>query len=97
MRFTLTAPIIATIALSGCAAKPVEPIVRNVFVDRPVAVSCIPAALDAAPAYPDTNEALQRAADAAERYALIAAGRLLRDARLGELEPLVYLCRETTK
>jgi len=84
---------LAALALTGCAGKTPEPVVRTVFVDRPVAVQCVPAALDGAPNYPDTPEALKQAADAAERYALIAAGRMLRDARLGELEPIILICR----
>lgn len=82
--------------LAGCATKP-EPIVRTVTVNVPVAVECVPATLDPAPSYPDTDEALRSARDAAERYALIAAGRLLRDARLGELEPAILVCREGVK
>jgi hypothetical protein len=87
-----TVILLPLLLLSACATP--EPKVRTVTVDRPVAVSCIPAALDPAQPFPDTDEALRGAVDAAERYALVAAGRLLRDARLGELEPIILLCRD---
>lgn len=83
-------PLVAL--LSACGGKP-EPIVRTVTVIKPVAVSCTPATLSPPPEYPDTDEALRNAADAAERYMLVAAGRMLRDARLGELEPVIQNCR----
>ncbi len=67
--------------------------VRTVTVKVPVAVECVPATLGAAPSYPDTDDALRAAVDAAERYKLVAAGRLLRDARLGEVEPVLLACR----
>lgn len=82
----------AALLLAGCGHQR-EPIVKTVYVDRPVALECVPASLDDAPSYPDSNAALKQAADAAERYALIAAGRLLRDARLAELEPVIMNCR----
>lgn len=85
--------IAATLLLTACGHQP-EPIVRTVTVIKPVAVACIPATLDPAGSYPDTDEALRSAVDAAERYALVAAGRMLRDARLGELEPIIQACRE---
>lgn len=81
------------ILVSACSHKP-EPIVRTVTVKVPVAIECVPATLDPTPSYPDTDEALRSAYDAAERYALVAAGRLLRDARLAELEGVVLACRE---
>lgn len=87
---------VAALLLSGCATTG-TPTVRTVTVDRPVAVACVPATLDGAPAYPDTDDALRGARDAAERYALIAAGRLLRIARLGEVEPVLETCRNVTK
>lgn len=83
--------VAAALALSGCAAT--ERPVRIVTVKVPVAVECVPATLGGAPTYPDTDEALREAIDAAERYRLVAAGRLLRGARLGELEPVILACR----
>lgn len=84
--------VCAALLLAGCGHQR-EPIVKTVYVDRPVAVQCVPTSLDTPPSYPDSNAALKQAADAAERYALIAAGRLLRDARLAELEPVIVNCR----
>lgn len=84
---------IAALLLTGCGHQP-APIIRTVTVIKPVAVACVPANLDPAGSYPDTDEALRSAVDAAERYALVAAGRMLRDARLGELEPIIQACRE---
>ena len=96
---TQPAPFIVAIvlALSGCktvVGPTPEPEVRiqQTVVER--AVSCVPENLGAPPLYPDTNAALSKAADAAVRYALIQAGRLLRIARLGEVEPVVASCRE---
>lgn len=89
-----TATLLPLVALlSACFGDQPEPIVRTVTVKVPVAVSCTPATLTAPPEYPDTDEALRNAVDAAERYMLVAAGRMLRDARLGELEPVIQNCR----
>lgn len=80
--------------LAACAAAPVEPpTVRTVEVKVPVPVACVPATLAPAPTYPDTAQTLRAANDAADRYRLMAAGRLLRDQRLAELEPVVAGCR----
>lgn len=85
--------LLSAILLSGCAADQERP-VRTVTVRVPVQVECIPASLGEAPAYPDTDDALIGASDAAERYRLIAAGRKLRAARLGEIEPVIQICRQ---
>ncbi len=81
--------------LAGCTTAR-EPVVRTVTVLKPVALSCVPETLSTAPDYPDTDDALLAAQDAAERYRLVAAGRLLRNARLGELEPVLLICRSET-
>jgi len=84
----------AALTLGACAttgAAP-EPRVVTVEVAVPVASPCVPAGLGATPEYPDTDEALRQAPDAATRYQLLAAGRPLRAARLGELEPVVAGC-----
>lgn len=81
------AAFIFAFALTGCGTTRVQ------VVKVPVAVSCVPATLAAEPHYPDTDAKLLAAADAAERYLLLAAGRRLRDARLGELEPIVQGCK----
>lgn len=55
--------------------------------------SCVPKTLGAAPRYPDTDAALRGAAGAADRYQLMAAGRILRQQRLEDLERVVAGCR----
>jgi hypothetical protein len=55
--------------------------------------SCVPKALPRAPKYPDTDAALRDAGGAADRYQLMAAGRILRERRLAELEKTVDGCR----
>ena len=92
----LVALLSATVLLAACGAKP-EPVVRTVTVTVPVAVECVPATLGGTPSYPDTDEALHAAPDAAERYRLVFLGRLLRDARLGEVEPVIQSCRKEVK
>lgn len=86
-----------TISLAGCSSNgqhrlASEPIVRIVEVPVPVASACVPATLGEAPNYPDTDAALKSAADAAERYLLLGAGRPLRIARLRELEIVANAC-----
>lgn len=89
MRFL---PILALLLVSCGKAERPEPIIRTVEVQIPVPQPCVPKGLDAAPTYPDTDEALRKAFDAAERYQLLYAGRMLRGARLNELEPVVRSC-----
>lgn len=60
---------------------------------RGQARSCVPRTLGPAPRYPDTDSALRAAAGAADRYQLMAAGRILRQKRLEELERVVAGCR----
>jgi hypothetical protein len=55
--------------------------------------SCVPRSLGPPPRYPDTNAALRAAPGAADRYQLMAAGRLLREERLEELERVIAGCR----
>jgi hypothetical protein len=57
------------------------------------AKSCVPKTLPRAPKYPDTDAALRDAGGAADRYQLMAAGRILRERRLAELEKTVDGCR----
>jgi hypothetical protein len=84
----------AYLSLAACATAPVpEPVVVTQTVDKAVAVSCVPANLPAPAVYPDTNAALT-AATIDRRYQLLIAGRELRTARLGELEPVVKGCRQ---
>lgn len=60
---------------------------------EPVAKSCVPKTLPPPPRYPDTDAALRNAAGAADRYQLLAAGRILREQRLNQLEAVVADCR----
>lgn len=55
--------------------------------------ACVPKSLPGPPGYPDTDAALLAAAGAADRYQLLAAGRILRTERLEELERTVAGCR----
>ena len=59
----------------------------------PAKTSCVPRAFPHAPKYPDTDGALREAGGAADRYQLMAAGRLLRIQRLAELERVIEGCR----
>lgn len=61
---------------------------------RPAArVNCVPRNFPRAPRYPDTDKALRAAGGAADRYQLLAAGRLVRARRLAELERALEGCR----
>jgi hypothetical protein len=55
--------------------------------------SCVPRNLGPPPRYPDTDLALRTAPGAADRYQLLAAGRLLRQRRLEDLERVITACR----
>lgn len=59
----------------------------------PAPRTCVPRTLPPPPRYPDSDAALRDAAGAADRYQLMAAGRLLRQKRLDELERIVAGCR----
>jgi hypothetical protein len=53
----------------------------------------VPRNLPHPPKYPDSDQALREAGGAADRYQLMAAGRLLRIQRLAELERTIEGCR----
>ena len=96
MRIALL-PAIA-VALTACTPQTVyRDRIVTVEVPVPVQSPCVPAALGAAPAYPDSRETLAAAPDAAERYRLMGQGWPLRDARLGELETVVAGCPKAPK
>ena len=75
--------LLGFLGMVGCSRPPAPP----------VAVSCVPDSLGAAPTYPDEDAALLAAPDAAARYRLLALGREARAWRLGELEGVVQVCR----
>lgn len=81
------------LALGACTtAKTPEPIVRTVTVNVPVPMPCVPKTLGPPPQYVDTDDKLRAARDAAERYQLVYAGRVQRNSRLGEIEPVIRSC-----
>jgi len=59
----------------------------------PKVVKCVPDDIGPPPAYPDSDSALLQAGGAADRYQLMAAGRILRQQRLHKLEDAVKRCR----
>jgi hypothetical protein len=78
-------------AQAAAAVAPRAPAV--IRTPAPVKEACVPKGLARAPKYPDTDAALREAGGAADRYQLMAAGRLLRQQRLTELEKVVDACR----
>ena len=87
----IRAACLASQILVCACATPRPPTVRTVEVQVPVAVPCDPG-VPAAPAYPDTDEALKTAPDLFERVKLLLAGRELRKAREAELEAGIRGC-----
>ena len=72
---------------------PVPPRVVRVPARPPPPRACVPKTLPGPPGYPDTDAALRAAAGAADRYQLLAAGRILRKDRLEDLERVIAGCR----
>lgn len=97
-RSPLTGLVLLTTALAGCKtmqAPPPEP--RIIIQEKVVPVKgppCVPDNVGAAPAYPDTDEALKQASSPERRYQLVVAGRELRNARLEVVEPVIEGCRK---
>lgn len=87
--------ILAALALTGCA-RTVEPEIRTIEVKVPVDdPACAREAVDrlgAAPAYPDTPEAILTASNIFERVKLILAARELRIAREAALADALKAC-----
>lgn len=96
-RSPVLAAVAASLLLTACSTTGGEPRVVTVEMAVPVASPCVPASLGPAPDYPDTDEALRRAGDPAERYQLVIAGRALKDARLNEIEPVVAACPKAAR
>jgi hypothetical protein len=104
--FAVVAAVLSAVALAGCAthaplapaptaSRPppaaAAPRVLRVIVPKPV--KCVPDDLGPPPSYPDGDAALRDAGGAADRYQLLAAGRILREQRLQRLEDAVKRCR----
>jgi hypothetical protein len=86
-------PMAAPAPVAAAPAPAAPPTTVVVKVPVPVKEACVPRALPRAPKYPDTDAALRDAGGAADRYQLMAAGRLLRERRLADLEKVVEGCR----
>lgn len=83
--------LLPLLLLTACATT--EPRIEVREVKVPVALPCVSDRVSDPPVYPDTDEALKAAPDAAARFSLLAAGRVLRNQRLRELEPVIKVCR----
>lgn len=79
---------------SPTPAAPDQKVVRVVVTKT---VKCVPEDLGPPPAYPDSDTALLQAGGAADRYQLMAAGRILRQQRLQKLEEAVKRCRNLSR
>lgn len=91
------AAVCAATLLAGCAGKqhpePPEPPVRTVTVTVAQPVPCPALAqLGPEPAYPDTDEAIQKAGNLAERAKLYATGRKMRIERLAKYAAAALGC-----
>lgn len=91
----LFAAVLLAHLTAACETTP-EPRVeiRTVEVMVPVTRSCVPEETPPPPAYSVTRQILLAAPDGAARLALAVAGMLERDARLGEVEPVLNACRD---
>lgn len=89
------APRANPVAPPTAAAPAPETRVVRVIVPKPV--KCVPEDLGSPPSYPDNDTALRQAGGAADRYQLLAAGRILRDQRLQKLEEVVRRCRNAAR
>ena len=87
------APQIAPPPPAAVVVAPAAPAPAPVIIKVPVKEACVPKTLPRAPKYPDSDAALRDAGGAADRYQLMAAGRLLRERRLSELEKIIDGCR----
>jgi len=95
MTRSLFAATMGALLLSACASTP-EPQIqietRDVLV--PVAVSCVPENLPAAPTYQVSKEDIVNAPTAEIRMQLLGVFALERAARLLEVEPVIAGCRQ---
>ncbi len=87
--------LVAALALAACGGRPQstpEPLVIIQEVIVPIVGACVPRGLGDEPAYSDTDAALIAAPEGAVRFQLLVIGRVERQARLKELEPVVKAC-----
>lgn len=84
---------LAFLALTACATKPAEPVIRTVEVKVPVTRSCIPPNYRDPPAFPDTDDAIRSSPGPGDLLQLLAAGRLLRNQWIREAAPVLAGCR----
>lgn len=95
----MRAILLACVLLAGCATGPrlTEPKKEIVYVDRPVAVSCIDKNAPKRPAFTDTKAALRMAADADIRYQLLSGNWSLKEAYIAALEKQVDSCKKVVE
>lgn len=86
------APILAALALAGCASAPLQPVIQTKAVEVPVAIRCVPDPAPVAPAFVDTDAAIAAAPDMFARAKLYVIGRLQRIAYEGELTAALKGC-----
>lgn len=91
---TISAVCIAPLLMAGSCATTGEPRIEIRTVNVPVAVPCDPV-ISPAPDYPDKAEVMANVADTFEAVKRLKAGRILRDARIGELEAALKGCAST--
>lgn len=86
---------VALLILAGCASAPkIDPAPKEILV--PVARSCVPDNVPAEPdpdSYPATRDKLLGMDEGPERYAAYVADSLMREQRLGIVEPVLKHCR----
>lgn len=98
MRIFAIALCMVLAACSTTGRAPPEPIIRTVEikvpVDDPACARAAVESLGAAPAYPDTPEAIQAAPNLFERVKLLLAGRAMRKAREEALADALKACAQ---
>lgn len=94
MKRTTFVAVFAAHLVAACGTTPdpeIEIQTREVLV--PVALSCVPASLPAAPAYTVSKADVAAAPTPEVRLQLLAVYALERTARLAEVEPVIAGCR----
>lgn len=94
----LTTIALACALLTSCSTTPPpEPEVRIVEVTVPVAVSCVPPTVTIEPDFQITRADVLAASDEAERYRIVAAGFLERDAYVALMRPVLEGCQNAAE